>query len=408
MSRTDRQLEGRTGRNGISGECERYVYPDDLKRIGIGSIDGKNSVTSYLKKFKRRKDGSLRVTGMGYAAITGKVKSMQEAYEDAVKDNIKNTQSLDSHATRLIEEYREKRRMIICDQVDLRQEAIQLIENAIDAILASFIDKERISKNDLLTPFQDTNIGINLSAICLETRKALGVTFNPRDVLSANINVLELRKAIIESAVERLNRCRPAEIKQALLMEYDYMIKNLPTMLEHSFIVKRLTSMSAGMENQADANAAIEFHEQRQKAILEASKTATKHLMGLPLTMEQDKGLEQLKEKRFGLRYAKDPSTGTLDAYESDKQENNLELVKRLKEIKSKVERKEQPKLDRIDRKIEKATNKGKSVSLRNLYKGLQVRPMKFISSMVDGKVTTRLVLTRQRKEIIDEEEKKL
>ena len=345
---------------------------------------------------------------MGYAAITGKVKSMQEAYEDAVKDNIKNTQSLDSHATRLIEEYREKRRMIICDQVDLRQEAIQLIENAIDAILASFIDKERISKNDLLTPLQDTNIGINLSAICLETRKALGVTFNPRDVLSANINVLELRKAIIESAVERLNRCRPAEIKQALLMKYDYMIKNLPTMLEHSFIVKRLTSMSAGMENQADANAAIEFHEQRQKAILEASKTATKHLMGLPLTMEQDKGLEQLKEKRFGLRYAKDPSTGTLDAYESDKQENNLELVKRLKEIKSKVERKEQPKLDRIDRKIEKATNKGKSVSLRNLYKGLQVRPMKFISSMVDGKVTTRLVLTRQRKEIIDEEEKKL
>ena len=408
MSRVDRQLEGRTGRNGISGECERYVYPDDLKRIGIGSIDGKNSVTSYFKKFKRRKDGSLRISGMGYSAITGKVRSMQEAYEDAVKENIKNTQALDSHATKLVEDYREKRRQIICDQVDIRSEAIQLIENAIDAILASFIDKEHISKNDLLTPLQDTNIGINLSAICLEVRKSLGVTFDPQEVLNANINVLELRKAIVETAVDRLNRCRPAEIKQALLMKYDYMIKNLPVLLEHSFIVKRLTSMSAGMENQADANAAIEFHEQRQKAILEASKTATKHLMGLPLTMDQDKRLEQLKEKRFGLRYSKDQVTGNLDAYESDKQENNLTIAKRLREIKYKVEKREQSKLDRIDRKIDRVTSKGKSVSLSNLYKNLNVRPMKFISSMIDGKKTTRLVLTRQRKEIIDEEEKKL
>lgn len=35
ISRIDRQLEGRCGRNGAKGVCERYASPNDLEYIGV-------------------------------------------------------------------------------------------------------------------------------------------------------------------------------------------------------------------------------------------------------------------------------------------------------------------------------------------------------------------------------------
>ena len=409
MSRVDRQLEGRTGRNGISGVCERFVYPEDLKRIGIGSIDGKNSISSFLQKFKKNPDGSLQVDRRGYETITEKVKTMQQVFEDSIKTSIRDTQKLDSHATKLVEEYRESRRKIICDETNVEEEAVKLIENSLDAIISSYITDDRFTKKDLLVPLNNNKIGINLEAISLEVKKSLGVSFDPKMLLTSDINLLEFRNAVINSAKERLAKADKEKIKQALLDKYDYMIKNIPYLLDHSFAVKRLTAMSMGMEGQADYSAQIEFYTQRQRMILDASKLGAKQLLGLPLTLEQDKKLEKIREDIFGLKVSK--SKGKQEEYEvveSKREENNLGAIQRLREIKAKLEMKQKPKLDRVNSKIDRLEKNGKNISLNHLYRGLSVRPMKFINAMVEGRQVSRLVLIRERKVKKDDGEKKL
>ncbi len=409
MSRVDRQLEGRTGRNGISGECERYVYPDDLKRIGIGSIDGRNSVISFFKKFKKNPDGSIGVDRRGYDAITGKVKSMQEAFEDMIKENIKNTQVLDKHATELVERYREERRLILCDKKDIREEALRLIENAMDGILASYIDKEEITQHDLLTPLRDIKFDIDYEAICLEIKKCLGIKLDKEALKISGINLLELRNAVIESAKDKLEKCSDEQIKQALLMKYDYMIKNIPTLLEHSFNVKRLTAMSMGMENQADYNAEMEFSTQRQRAVINASKIATNHLIGIALPMEEDKRLDDIKYERFGFRIERESKEETeFDVVESDQVENNINIAKRIRAVKGKLEAEDEAEMKKIDKKMARLERQHIEVPLSELYKGLNVRPMKFVSAMVDGKETVDLVLVRKQIEKSNEDKKKL
>ena len=409
MDRIDRQLEGRTGRNGISGTTERFVCPDDLKNIGITSIDGRNSITDFFKKFKKKDDGSLAVDRRGARTIEDRVKVIQQTHETSIKENIKNTQKLDSFATKLVEDYRERRRQIICDQVDLVQELRTVIENSVDAIFASYIKETKFSKQDLLDPLATSRVNMNFEAITLEIRKTLGVHFNPKQVFASGINFLEFRNAVVESALEAAKKMDREKIKEALLAKYDFMITNIPYLLEHSFTVKRLTSMSMGMEGQADYNAEMAFYNERQKMILDANRHASEQLIGRPLSLTQDKRLQAIKEQRFGMRVTdRKAPDGSYEVAESPHEENNLEIITNIRDRKKTIDKKNAPKVEKVERKIEELEKRGKHVKISHLYQNLQVRPMMFVSSMVNGKEESKLVLVRHVKQLPEEEQKKL
>ncbi len=405
VNRVDRQLEGRTGRNGISGVCERFACPDDLKKIGLTSFNMKDSINDFFSRFAVNRDGSIALDARTYSMVMEKIETRQKNNEAEIKASILYTQELDGCATKMVEEYRDKRRKIICDDVDIRTQMYDLIENATDAIISSYILKEELEREDLTTPINMSGLEVDALAISLEAKQVLGITIDPNVVTKSNINLLELRDAIIRTAKQRVIDIPDEELKDALLAQNDFMIANIPDILEHSFIVRRLTSMSPGMESQAEYNADREFVRARQKLFYESNKQGARKVLGLPLTREEFKKLESIRSKMFGLSAKKTDSKSKEYEVSSGKaEENNVGVIERFKMIKAKVDERNKRKLEKIEQEVTTLEKKGKQPNVSALYSKLEVRPMKFINAIVDGKSVCKLVLVRQR--IIQEESK--
>lgn len=402
VNRIDRQLEGRTGRNGLSGVCERFACPEDIKRIGIPSFDSKESITDFFQKIPKKATGALDLDDATYERVTQVIKIKQKNNEADVKSYIMSSQKLDSYATGMVEEYRDKRRKVICGDTNTKSSMIEMIESATDAIICSYIVNKEIKKEDLTTPInQNKNLEINVDAISLEVKQMLGISFDPNVVTKSNINLLELRDAIVRTAKQRLSNVSSEQSKEALLVQNDYMIANIPDILEHSFAVRNLAYMSAGMEGQADYEGDMEFVRSRERLRLEACKQGVKCAIGLPLTKEEFIKLESLKSRMFSLSVKK--SEDKKEQYEvkdAKYEKNNIGVIERFKAIKAKVDAKNQKQIEKIERKIDRAQEKGKEIDIKALYSKLNVRPMKFISSMVDGKTVCKLVIVRDRKKI--------
>lgn len=404
MTRIDRQLEGRTGRNGLSGVCERFATPDDLKRLGISSFNMKDSIVEFFKKFRRNADGSLDLDRKSYEFAMSKVLSMQKNNEEIIKERIKNTQKLDSYATKSVEEYRDQRRRIICDSIDTQPLIQSMIEEATDGIISSYIEDKELTKENLTTPISSSGLNVNIDGISLEVKQFLGITFDPNIVSKSNINLLELREAIIRTAKARFKELESINTKNALLTRNDYMISNIPEVLEHSFAVRKLTSMSMGMEGQVDYEANMEFARSKRRLQIEASKEGAKKLLGIPLSIEEFRHLESIKKKLYDMKVDKSKEKyQEFEVTRTNYNENNVGVIERLKAIKAKVDERNRKEKQKIEQEIEKREKQGKSVDIRELYSRLNVRPMKFIEVMVNGKKVNKLVLVRERKQLTED-----
>lgn len=407
MTRIDRQLEGRTGRNGLSGVCERFATPDDLKRLGISSFNMKDSIVDFFKKFKRNIDGSLDLDKKSYELALSKVLAMQKNIESQIKERIKNTQKLDSYATKAVEEYRDQRRRIICDSVDKQPLIESIIEEATDGIISSYIEDRELTKEDLTKRISSSDLNVNINGISLEVKQYLGITFDPNIVSKSNINLLELRDAIIRTAKARFTELKDVNTKNALLTRNDYMISNIPEVLEHSFTVRNLTSMSMGMEGQADYEANMEFANSKRRLQIEASKEGAKKLLGIPLSIEEFKSLEAIKKNLFEIKVDKSKEKEKeFEVTKTKYNENNVGVIARLKAIKAKIDERNQRQLQKIEHDIDKAEKKGNPIDIKELYSRLDVRPMKFIEVMVDGKNVSKLVLVRERKQLTENDKR--
>ena len=396
MRRVDKQLEGRTGRNGISGVCERFVCPEDLKNIGVSSLDSKDSIESFLNKFEKNIDGSIKINEKTYYAISEKIKTIQKNKEEEIKERIKASQKLNSYATKMVEEYRDKRRKIICNQVDTEPLIQEMIEEATNAIISSYIIDKEITKDDLTLPINKNGLEVDVAAISLEVKQVLGITFDPNIVDKSNINLLELRDAIVRTAKERRKELNQEDDNKALLIHNDYMIANIPEILESSFCVKSLVSMTMGMENQAEALANIKFSDTKKRLLYESYKHGLKSVMGLSLTNQEFKELEQRKRKLFSMIVKKDKDKKEYEVKESNFKENNTGVIAKLKAIKARLDKEDKIELQHIDKKITKQEKKNQPVNIEKLYSNLSVRPMKFFSTIVNGKKITKLVIVRE------------
>ena len=405
MNRIDRQLEGRTGRNGVSGVCERFACPEDIKRIGLTSFNSKDSIADSLRRFRKKPNGALDIDESSYKDIMSKIIARQKNIEGDIKESIKATQKLDGYATKLVEQYRDQRRKIICDKVEVEPLIYQMIEKATDAILSSYILDKELTKEDLRTPINKSALRLNAEAISLEVKQILGISFDPSVIEKSNINLMELRDAIIRTAKQRYHELEIDNCKEALLVQNDYMIANLPDVLAHSFAVKRLTSMSMGMENQVEYQADMAFEQSRERLELESCRQGAKKAMGIHLTIEEFRRLEFLKNQLFSMTAErKDDRVEQYEVREADYQENNTSMISKFKAIKAKLEQKNQRELEKVEKKIDKAKQSGKDVDSTALYSNLDIRPLMFINAMVNGKKVSRLVIVRERQK---EEEKK-
>ena len=396
MTRVDRQLEGRTGRNGISGVCERFACPSDLIKIGVSSLNNKDSIDDYLNKYPKNPDGSLEIDEASYNDIENRIATIQKNNENEIKQQIKEAQQLNNYATKLIEEYREQRKKIICNTIDSEPLINEMIEGAVNAIISSYVIDKEVSVEDATKPINKSGLKLDIYAVCLEVKQVLGISFDPKIVEKSDINILELRDAIVRTAKERRSELGQSEDNQALLIHNDYMIANIPEILESSFCAKSLASMSLGLEGQKEALANIKFFDTRKKLLCESYKLGLRSVMGIVLSNEEFTNLEDRKRSLFSLTASKNPNQLDYDINEPKYKENNTSVIDKLKGIKQRLDKEDKKTIERIEMTIEKSERKGKEVDIRELYSNLHVRPMKFMNAIVDGKRVTKLVIIRK------------
>ncbi len=399
ISRIDRQLEGRTGRNGISGICERFVSIDDIKRIGVSSFGIRESLSEFFSKFRKNIDGSLDIDQRSYTTIMDKIKARQKENEAVIKNRIEDTQKLDSYATILLEKYRDERRKIVCKDVDISRMIKEMVETSIDSIISTYITDEELQKEKLLKPINNGGINVDMNALCLEIKQILGISFDSNVVLKSNMNTLELRDALIRTMKQKIKTLSSDELKRALIVQNDYLLANIPEILEHSFLVRRLHSISIGMQERVDYEGDMAFEESRRKIIAEASKEALKSVVGTPLSIKEFKELEVRKVHILGdsIEKSKDIKGG-FDVKKAKNKENNISIIDKIKQIKKEVDKRNQKKLEKVEARIDKLKQEGKEIDVRKLYSRIDVRPMKFISAMQNGKEISKLVIVREKR----------
>ncbi len=407
MTRIDRQLEGRTGRNGISGTCERYAYPEDLKRIGISSFNMKDSITSYFQRFKMTIDRAVAIDETTHSMLMERIREMQKNNEANIKEGIKNSQKLDGHATKLVEKYRDQRRKILCDSIEAGPLVEQMITEATDAIISSFIVNKEIKEEDLKVPLNKSSLNIDVDAISLEVKQILGITFDPSVVTKSNINLMELRDAIIRTAKERHKGVEPGEDKKALLVQNDFMIANVPEILEHSFTVKRLTSLSfGGSESDVDYAGDMAFSEAREALSLEACKQGMKSIMGLSLTVDEFKKLESRKRRLYSGEVKKSKTDSeSYEVKEANFVENNVSAIDRFRAIKKRLDKQTEKEKERVRKNLEEEKSRGLDIDLTKAFSGLTIRPVKIVDMIVNNAHQTKLILVRD--ELLGISEKK-
>jgi hypothetical protein len=212
-----------------------------------------------------------------------------------------------------------------------------MIDKAADGIIASFVANKNINKDNLKLPIPQNGLGVDVEAISLEAKRVLGISFNSDAIIKANMSLNDLKDALIKTAMERFKSTN-ADAKKALLIECDYLIENIPLLLDQCFTVKRLTSISG-----TDANNNLEFIKIKRSLIMEACKEGAKAVIGIPLTQDEFKNLETKKVKISEYVVFKSENKEEADS----KPKRSESLIERFKRIKERLAASEQRQLER-------------------------------------------------------------
>lgn len=400
IDRIDRQLEGRTGRNGLPGLCERFVCPSDLEYIGVKSLEYGSTITDSFREFSRSENGALEINKKFLSKINEKVKAVQSSNEEAISESIRSTQYLSKTATKVVEKCRDDRRNILFGNVDLDLRIQSMLEDTVDNLIMSYVVDGITNKESLLRDLSSGFLDIDMNTLALEAKEVLGINIDVASVLNSDANFLEFRNALLEytnSYYYKLKENNPnfqeKKSLNALLTFNDYIISNIPNVLTGSITQKSLAGMSFGLEDQADYYANKEFYRGYLSTKLEASKIAIKQLMGTPLSLEERNLLDQRKNALFGLKQIPGEKNDMYEFQDSDNFENDGEKVQNFRMLKKPLEEEAVKEFEKADSKALSALQKGETSDLSKFYTNLRIRPMKFIESLTD--TSFRLVPVR-------------
>ena len=392
--RSKDQVIGRTGRNGVSGVCQEIVCLDDLRKVGKSHLKENTTLEESFKDCPQKPTGELDVNSELYSQVSNEIDKIRKQNELRIQNIIKQTQQLNSYSAKLNEEYRDQRRRLLVDQIDTEQTIFQMISSATDAIISSYIADNEIDAIALTKPLSESGLNIDIEAISLEVKQTLGVTFDPNIVSKSKISLLEFRDAIIRTAKLRNAESNKDKEKEMLLKQNEFMIAGTYEILENSITTSKILSIS-GLGSQKEALVNIEFGNIRKKLLYESYKRTLKSYIGIPLTFEEYKTHIEKKEKASSLIISPNPIGDDYDAKEPIYEENNLDIIGKLKSIKDKLDKEDLRELQKVDYEIRKNQAKSKNKDLETYYKNLNVKPWIFIDKMVDGNKVTELVLVR-------------
>lgn len=309
VDRIDRQLEGRTGRNGQSGTCERYVSKEDLEFIGVNTLVDGRPIINYLESLGQDSTGKLNVDDKTRILIEKKVKSSQRENEERISAIIKNAQEVSQITNNAVERIREQRRDIIFSNVDYDLEMYRSIEDGIDAILISYVDTDRLSKSSVIEEIRDSNLNLDIEAFALEIKETFGITLNVAAIMETDVNLLELRNAVLETVQGLYDRRKAedpikldAKVRKGLLDSKDFLISYLPSISSEAITEKSMLILG-GKGEEADYGSLIRFDKVYRLSVLESAKMASQEVLGVPLTIEEKSRLEEIRQQRFETRY---------------------------------------------------------------------------------------------------------
>ena len=384
LKRIDNQLED------MASVLESYASIDDLKAMGV-SLSNDISVDDVFTKSMKENDGSISLEDNAYNSILSKIEDIQNSNEQELFEKVKSSQEDGYVPSNLIEKYREKRRRIIDQPNNLSLSYNEMLETTVDGILSSYVFRREISNEDLKLPVNDSSFKIDIKAVELESKNALGITFDSKQVENSKMTLLEFKNAILNTAKERHKQFLNND-EHALLMQCDYMISSIPDMLEHSYTVKKLVTMPNNKQLNEIQNKA------QKKLYLDSCKLGCMNSIGTPLSRIEFKELEMKKAQLYEkLPVGLSLSSKSSVAKSSSFGKRNTSLVEKFRIIKEKLKKKQESKtLETTQIKNEESNKKVDDIiNNEKLYSNVKVRPLKFMDAMVDGKNILHVVLSK-------------
>ncbi len=298
--RIDRQLDGRTGRNGQGGTTEKYASLEDLIKLGVLDIDGKN-ISDFFKKGRINRDGSIDFNDRD--TLLTRIREVQKKRDDNISDNIKYAQTVTRVYLNKQNEYVDRRYELLeldptIDNKRINELVNELIEDTVDLLITSYTNIG-INKNNVLRNINDKKDNIDMEGLLLACKEYFSIDIDMNALKNTDFNLLDFRNALITYAKNvhtNMTRINPSQREldlEALLLSNKYMLVNLPY-LSNSVLMER------GIDAEGNANkAAINFAEESRSLKYESSKLGTRFLFGRFLEEKEQERLDSIRTKRF-------------------------------------------------------------------------------------------------------------
>lgn len=274
--RIDRQLEGRTGRNGLGGSTERYASLKDIKRLGLNFEEVKN----IFIKADKNKDFSLNLEPNYERKLVEEIKTKQRVNEENIKSNIVYSQKVNEYSVNMIEEYRQKRREILTNPSDNKiRDLLEISANSLIAKHFSLSDLKHLSINVL--DCKD----LNLNELTSEIKEMVGISLQKSFFKENEVSIRLLRDIIIVNGLKKIkNRDEKMNI---LLDQNDYVIENIPYLIELTQGYKSMVTISGGFDSVLDPLTTINFFDNKELLGIESSIRSLRKHIGKPISKEE-------------------------------------------------------------------------------------------------------------------------
>ena len=393
--RIDRQLEGRTGRNGISGITERYSSPEDLEHFGLERVH-EEPVKDLFERTGTYGDGSLKLLGKDYEKLMHSITVMQNNNDNAISESILFTQDVSSIATEKLEEVRDSRRKLLeitkddetllANKEQITEEVVKMLTLTIDDLIVSFMGNNNFAgkASIVINPEEKKLAAIDYEGLRLACKEVLGIDMNMESFEVGDSSILEFRNALIDYAKSVHDRAMKCNEKiqlrrdvEALLHKDDHELSSITDHID--YIRKQKAFDYITRSDIADDIAVIGMGTTLKDLRCESCVAGSKLLFGRILLPKEKKELEAHRKAMFDYQMVKD------EPLESLSTENDSESIAAFRRIAKKTN--EAAKIDRedLDDKIASRIKKGKSVDIEKMYQNLILRPRGFQLSL-DGK----------------------
>ncbi len=392
--RIDRQLEGRTGRNGISGIVERFSSPEDLLHLGLERVHDE----PLMKLFNRTPiygDGSLKLSTKDYDRLRDAITNLQKANDTSISESIEFTQDISAIATNEMEKVRDRRRQIleytkdeetlIKNEKIINDEIKNMLTMTIDNLLVSYMRNKKFeSRADIIISGSGKEqADIDYEGLRLALIEQLGLRIDINSFKNSDTSILEFRNALLEHMKNThdilLKTNKKEQLERdvyALLHKDDYNISSINTQIDYIRKQKSLDYITGN--EQASNKAIISMNETLNDLKYSSCKAGTRILFGTILPKNERKELKNHREKLFGIHIINN------EPIEAQFREDDSKRIGLFRSIANKVIENNISDRDYIEEKIIKKITKGKNVDIPSLYSNLRIRPMALIAS-IDG-----------------------